>query len=175
MQWKEVGNFIKGNAGKGVALVGSLLTGNIPGAIAAGVSMVSSATGTDDPALALQTLRDDPASMVKLKELYYANEESVRNHLAEMTRIKLEDEQAEHHETQETVRGGDKSGDKFVRWTRPGMSWVSLVTAIVYGLKAEAPDVMILGAFLTLPWAYAGLRQVGKGVDSIALAMGAKK
>jgi len=28
------------------------------------------------------------------------------------------------------------------------------------------PDQTVLGLLLTLPWAYAGLRQVGKGVDS---------
>ncbi len=174
MQWKEVGDWVKGNAGKGAALVGSLLTGNIPGAIAAGVSMVSSATGTDDPEKALQQLQNDPQSLIKLKELYYQNEESVRQHLAEMTRLDLEDKQAEHHETQETIRGGDKATDSFVRRTRPGQSWVSLFAALVYVFISDNPDVMILGALLTLPWAYAGLRQVGKGVDSIAGAMVAK-
>lgn len=32
---KDVGEWIKGNAGAGAALAGSLLTGNVPGAVAA--------------------------------------------------------------------------------------------------------------------------------------------
>lgn len=46
MKWQDVGDWIKRNAGPGAALVGSLVTGNIPGAVAAGVSIVSGATGT---------------------------------------------------------------------------------------------------------------------------------
>lgn len=80
MSWGEVGDWIKNNAGKGAALVGSLLMGNVQGAIAAGVSLVSGATGTDDPAQALASLQSDPAALIKLKELYYQNEADVRRH-----------------------------------------------------------------------------------------------
>lgn len=30
MEWRDVGDWLKSNAGTGAALVGSLLTGNIP-------------------------------------------------------------------------------------------------------------------------------------------------
>jgi len=166
MKWSKVGNWLKENAGTGTALIGSLLTGNVPGAIAAGVSLVSGATGTDDPEKVLQQLQGNPETMVKLKELYYQNEASVRQHLETMTRLEMEDKQAEHHETQQTIRAGDQAEDKFVRRTRPAQSWISLIAALFYALYNESPDVMILGALLTLPWAYAGLRQVGKGIDS---------
>lgn len=166
MKWSNVGGWIKKNAGAGTALVGSLLTGNAPAAVAAGVAIVSGATGTDDPSEVLARLQSDPSSMVKLKELYYTNEASVRGHLETMTRLELEDQQHEHRETQTTIRAGDQSEDKFVRRTRPAQSWISLVAALFYALYNETPDVMILGALLTLPWAYAGLRQVGKGIDS---------
>jgi hypothetical protein len=168
MTWGKVGEWIKGNAGSGVALVGSLLTGNLPGAIAAGVSMVSSATGSDDPATALSMLQSDPASMLKLKELYYQEQENVRKHLQEMTRLGLEDKQKQHTETQTTVRAGDTSGDRFVRWTRPGQAWCSLFAAFVYVFTAPTVDVYILAALLTLSFSYAGLRQIGKGVDVIS-------
>lgn len=49
MEWRDVGDWLKNNAGPGAALVGSLLTGNIPGAIAAGVSLVGGATGEANP------------------------------------------------------------------------------------------------------------------------------
>ncbi|WP_375581751.1 hypothetical protein ABWH88_02025 [Marinobacter adhaerens] len=175
MDWSSVGSWIKENAGTGASLVGSLLTGNVPGAVAAGVSLVSGATGTDDPDKAMQQLQGNPDALVKLKELAYRNEDSIRRHIEEMERLKLEDAQARHRTTQETIRAGDVAEDSFVRRTRPGQSWVSLFAALAYVFVNDQPDVMILGALLTLPWAYAGLRQVGKGVDSVAGAMKARR
>lgn len=167
--WGKVGEWIKGNAGSGVALVGSLLTGNVPGAIAAGISMVSSATGTDDPARALEMLQGNPETMLKLKELYYRNEEDVRSHLEEMTRLDLEDKQKAHDTTQETIRGGDKAEDPFVRRTRPAQSWLSLLGAFFYVFSSETVDIAVLGILMALPFSYAGLRQIGKGIDSHAI------
>lgn len=166
--WSEVGNWVKDNAGSGVALVGSLLTGNIPGAVAAGVSLVSSATGTDNAEQALATLQSDPVSVLKLKELYYQNEDSVRKHIQEMTKLELEDKQAEHDTTQKTIQGGDKSEDAFVRRTRPGQSWCSLFASFAYVFTVDEINITVLGLLLALPWTYAGLRQVGKGIDSFS-------
>jgi len=174
MGWKKVGEWVKGNAGTGAALVGSLLTGNAPGAIAAGVALVSSATGSTDPMQALNALQNDPATVVKLRELYYQNEESIRVHLATTMRLELEDAQAEHAQTQETVRAGDVAEDRFVRWTRPGQSWLSLLAAFAYVFETTEPDYAVLGFLLTLPWAYAGLRQVGKTVNAFASLKKAK-
>lgn len=174
MDWKDVGSWISQNAGKGAALVGSLLTGNVPGAIAAGVSMVSGATGEADPEKALEALQKDPATLVKLRELAVQNEASIRQHQEATLKLQLEDEQAEHAQTQQTIRSGDNSQDVVVRRTRPLQSWLSLIVAIVYALLARykggitSTDIYVLGLFLTLPWAYAGLRQVGKGVDAYA-------
>jgi hypothetical protein len=168
MKWGKVGEWIKGNAGKGVTLVGSLLTGNVPGAIAAGVSMVSSATGTDDPAEALKVLQSNPEAALTLKKLYYENEENVRSHLEEMTRLQLEDDQKAHETTQNTIQRGDSSADWFVRRTRPAQSWCSLIAAFVYVFTATGVDFAILSILLALPFSYAGLRQAGKAVDSIS-------
>lgn len=171
MDWSSVGGWIKENAGTGAALVGSLLVGNVPGAVAAGVSLVSGATGTDDPDKALQELKGNPDAMLKLRQLYYQSEASVRDHIRDMKEIELKDKQAEHSTAQETIRNADRAEDPFVRRTRPGQSWVSLIAALAYVFTIDEPDVYILGALLTLPWAYAGLRQVGKGVDSVAGAV----
>jgi len=174
MDWKEVGSWLQTNAGKGAALVGSLLTGNVPGAIAAGVGLVTAATGQATPENVLQALQTDPATMVKLKELAVQDEQNIREHIRLMTEAEYRDKQAEHAETQATIRSGDNSQDPFVRRTRPGQSWLSLVVAIVYALLArykggiQDMDLYVIGLFLTLPWAYAGLRQIGKGIDSFA-------
>jgi hypothetical protein len=174
MNWNDVGSWIKDNAGTGAALVGSLLTGNAPGAIAAGVALVSGATGTDDPALALSALQQDPATMIRLKELAVENDKDIRHHIETMTRLDLEDQQKSHHETQETIRGGDKS-EKFIVWfTRPGQSWCSLVSGLFYSFS-DNPDIMILGALFTLPFTYAGLRQTSKIGDIVAKIKGVQK
>ena len=174
MDWSKVGEWIKGNAGTGAALVGSLLTGNVPGAVAAGIALVSGATGTNDAAAALQALQTDPATVIRLRELALQNDASIRSHIETMEKLRLDDLAAEHHETQETIRTGDTSEDVFVRRTRPGQSWLSLVAALVYvgygTVGAKPIDATILGLLLTLPWAYAGLRQIGKGIDSFKAA-----
>jgi len=163
MSWDKVGEWLKGNAGTGAALVGSLLTGNVPGAVAAGVSLVSSATGNNDPIKALEQLQSNPETLLKLKELAFKEEDAIRKHLETMTRMDLEDQQKSHEETQKTIRSGDNAEDIVVKRTRPLQSWTSLFAAIVYVFVNDAPNTYILGALLTLPFTYAGLREVGKG------------
>lgn len=179
MGWRKVGQWVKENAGTGAALVGSLLTGNVSGAVAAGVSLVAGATGTDDPAQALETLQTDPQTLVRLKELYYQNENEVRRHLESIKRLELEDLQSEHKTTQTTIIAGDQAEDKFVRRTRPAQSWCSLIAAFVYVLYTTSAginaDLTVLMALLALPWAYAGLRQIGKGIDVIKGAGSVKR
>ena len=171
MNWASVGEWLKGNAGTGAALVGSLLTGNVPGAVAAGVSLVSSATGTSDPVEALQKLQSDPATRVRLAELQQQEQASIRTHIAAMAELDYQNAASEHHETQETIRAADQSGDTLVRSTRPLQSWVSLVAAIVYVFTLESPDIFVLSALLTLPFTYAGLR----GVDKVVAMVGQVK
>lgn len=167
MDWSDVGNWLKSNAGTGAALVGSLLTGNVPGAVAAGISLVSGATGTNDPTAALQALQTDPATVLRLRELAVLDEASIREHIRLMAQQQLEDAQAEHAETQKTIRAGDVAEDTFVKRTRPGQSWVSLFAALAYVFTREDPSVEVLLLLLTLPWAYAGLRQIGKGIEVV--------
>lgn len=174
MNWTEVGDWLKTNAGTGAALVGSLLTGNIPGAVAAGVSLVTSATGQATPDAAFAQLQNDPASVIRLRELAFANETSIREHIRALTEAELKDKQLEHHETQETIRAGDKAEDRFVRWTRPGQSWASLIFAAVYVYNKENPSEGILLLLLALPWAYAGLRQVGHWAETVSARKAAK-
>lgn len=171
MSWKKVGSWLKNNAGSGTALIGSLLTGNVHGAIAAGVSLVSSATGTDDPTEALTQLQSNPETLLKLKELYYENEKEVRDHLQTMTRLRLEDQQHEHQQTQETIRAGDASLDKKIRLVRPTMakqSWVATICYCVgcFGVQAiENNDIFNVTVCLMLSspaWAYLGLRTSDK-------------
>lgn len=178
MSWGKVGEWLKSN-GKGVLKVaGAVMTGGPVAGVAAVASLVAGATGETEPAAALSKLQTDPATMIHLQELANANEADIRKHHAEVLALELQDKQAEHHETQETIRAGDRAEDRFVRWTRPGQSWVSLAAALAYAFVNETPDTYVLGALLALPWAYAGLRQVGKGIDSLSaakVAIGGKK
>ena len=132
MDWSTVGQWIKDNAGAGAALVGSLIVGDVPAAVSAGIALVSTATGHHAPQEALNALQNDPATLIRLKELAIQEQAAIRSHLEIMTRLDLEDQQAEHQTTQETIRAGDQAEDVFVRRTRPGQSWLSLFAAIVY-------------------------------------------
>ena len=132
MDWKKVGGWIKDNAGTGAALVGSLLSGNVPGAVGAGVALVTAATGEADPEKVLAALQTNPETLVKLKDLAYQNEASIRQHIQAIAEIEAKDAQAEHEQTQLTIRAGDAAEDPWVRRTRPLQSWASLVIAAFY-------------------------------------------
>lgn len=174
MDWKDVGSWLETNAGAGAALVGSLLTGNVPGAIAAGVSLVSGATGVATPQAAMQAFQTDPATVVKLRELALQDEQNIREHIRAMAEVAAKDAQAEQEQTQLTIRNGDNAEDPFVRRTRPGQSWLSLAAAIAYVFINPNPSIEILVGLLALPWTYAGLRQIGKGIDAIQAARAGK-
>ena len=160
--WKEVGEWLKSNAMDGANLVGSLLTGNIPNAIASGVSLISGATGYAEPDKALNAFQKDPQALLRLKELAYQNEASIRSHLLEMERIRLQDSQLEQKETQDTIRAGDKADDIFVRSTRPGMAWLGLLGSIAYVILMPSPNEKVFDGLMMLPYIYMGLRTFDK-------------
>ena len=147
MEWSDVGSWLKNNAGSGAALVGSLLTGNIPGAVAAGVALVGSATGQTDPKKALEALQTDPATVLRLRELAVQEESSIREHVRAMEEMRLKDLQAEHEQQQETIRGGDNSTDEYVRRTRPLMARQSWYATMGYVIGFEAAKaIKVFGA-----------------------------
>ena len=171
MKWSKVGDWLKQNSGKGAALIGSLVTGNVPGAIAAGASMISSATGTDDPMEAIKRLQADPVTLVKLEEIASAKEEDIRSHIETMERLKLEDNQKEHEQTQLTIRQGDTSNDERIRMVRPTMakqSWLATICYCIgcFGIHAiNGEDIFnaYIAMMLSSPaWAYLGLRTTDK-------------
>lgn len=172
MDWSDIGKWLKNNAGSGAALVGSLLTGNVPGAVAAGVSLVSAATGSNDPSTALATLQGNPETLLKLKELAYREEDSIREHIRAMEEARLKDEQLAHEQQQETIRTGDKSEDEYVRHTRPMMARQSWYATMFYVLAFEglkSSEVFSSGASWDLAMiiispaaAYLGFRSLDK-------------
>jgi hypothetical protein len=134
MSWSKVGDWLKGNAGTGAALVGSLLTGNVPRAVAAGVALVSGATGTADPAQALEALQTNPETVLKLRELAVQDADNIRKHIQAMEEIRLKDEQEAHRQQQETIRSGDNVEDEYVRQTRPliaRQSWYATAAYLI--------------------------------------------
>jgi len=165
--WSKVGDWIKDNAGNGASLVGSLLTGNVPGAIAAGVSMISGATGTNNPEMALNELKNNPDALVKLKELYYKNEDSIRVHIESIERLKLEDLQHEHKTTSNVIIEGQKNADGwFEKNSRPAMAWISLIFSGLYVKECLSQSVEINFLALTVLsggyFAWMGLRTLDK-------------
>lgn len=172
MKWSDVGDWLAKNAGPGAALVGSLLTGNIPGAISAGIGLVSSATGTTDPAQAMQYLQANPDAMIKLKELAYRDADAIRQHIQAMEEARFKDEQEAHKQQQETIRSGDNAQDEYVRHTRPMMarqSWYATMAYIIAFEAAKGFGVIQTGAVWELAMlllspaaAYLGFRSFDK-------------
>ena len=161
MSWSDVGDWIKDNAGNGASLVGSLLTGNVGGAIAAGVSMVSGVAGTTDPDKALLALQADPKLLIELERVKNERSREINRHIETMALAEIEDKQKAHEQTQLTIRNGDNAQGG-VKWIRPLHSTASLIFAMIYTYNAETVDPYILGLFLSLPFAYGGLREFGK-------------
>lgn len=166
MDWGGIGEWLSKNAGSGAALVGSLLTGNVPGAVAAGVSMVKSATGEDDPQRVLDSLQQNPETVVRLREIALENDKSIREHIEEMERIKLEHEAKVHGQTQETIRSGDNSDDVFVRRTRPGITVGLTIAFCIYigyvTFKQYAINEWVVDLVLWVIMTYFGARGVDK-------------
>lgn len=171
MNWSDVGGWLKDNAGSGVAMVGSLLTGNYPAAIAQGAALIAKATGTDDPQKALEALQTDPNVMLRLRELAVQEAESIREHHREMKRMELQDEQRRHEVTQQTVRAGDAATDEKLRWVRPDMaqqSWKAtvaycLVSAVTHAFTDSSIFMIEIAGLLSAPaFAYLGLRTYDK-------------
>lgn len=167
MDWSNVGEWIKENAGTGASLIGSLLTGNVLGAVSAGVSLVSGATGTNNPALALQELTSNPEAIVKLKELYYKNEDSIRKHIETTHLAVLEDKQKEHETTARVIVEGQKVATGwFEKNSRPMMAWLSLLFTFWYlGYSlVENANVSELGLIVSSGgyFAWMGLRSLDK-------------
>jgi len=176
--WDQIGSFLKDYGGSSAALVGSLLTGNVPAAFAAGQALVATATGTTDPEKALQSLQSSPETVLRLQELANANEADIRRHLEAMTLAELEskkadlnDAQASHSQTQETIRNGDNSEDKDIRMVRPTMAKQSWYATLAYAFivvgstftKTVLPFSLELAMILSAPaWAYLGLRSWDK-------------
>lgn len=160
VSWKDVGGWLKANAGSGAALVGSLLTGNVPGAVAAGVALVTNATGVGDPEAVLAQLQGDPTTVVRLKELAVQENASIRAHIETMARLeaereqaKLADAQASHSTTQTTIQSGDNATDEYVRRTRPKMarqSWYATMAYVIGFEGLKALDVFTMGASFEL-------------------------
>ena len=133
MDWSDVGDWIKGNAGNGAALVGSLLTGNVSGAIAAGVSMVSGVTNTTNPTEALEKLKADPKLIIELERVKNERAEEVNRHIEAVTIAELEDKQKEHETTSKVIVEGQRVAEGwFEKNTRPLMAWCSLFFTFWY-------------------------------------------
>lgn len=166
MSWEAVGKFLSNNAEAGVGLVGSLLTGNIVGAVSSGMAMVSQATGTTDSEKALHELTNNPETMIKLKQLQLDNEKEINRHIETIYLAELKDMQAEHKQTQETIMNGDNATG-LIKWVRPLFCGLALCASIYH---IETVSWEKLSILMSLPLSYCGLRTLDKrgvGLKSI--------
>lgn len=82
--------------------------------------------------------------------------------------IAAQDRQADHNETQTTIREGDKSENWIVSTTRPLMALISTGSACYYVITAQTPDLMTAGFLIGLAATYMGVRykEKEKGIAS---------
>lgn len=78
-----------------------------------------------------------PESLVELERIKVEMEKEITRR----QQLALADKQAEHHETQTTIRNGDNASDEYVRQTRPKMARWAFIGMVLYillfeGLKA---------------------------------------
>jgi hypothetical protein len=162
MNWSDVGDWIKDNAGSGAALVGSLLTGNVPGAIAAGVSMVSGVTGTNDPQKALAMLQASPELMLNLERVRNERDTEINRHIEAIALAELKDKQAEHETTAKVVVEGQKAADHWIeKSVRPVMALASMVFSGFY-VQGGSADAALLAIVIGPCFAWMGLRTIDK-------------
>jgi len=158
MEW------LKKLAGYAPDIVGAIASGGatLPATALRIVSKELLGYETDNKDLVEKAVLD--ASPEQMVEMTKANNQFK----AEMKRLELEDKQAEHKTTQETIRNGDNSDSTIVKLTRPMHATASLIAAITYAFT-DAPSMEILGLLLALPFTYSGLRQLGKWKTTDAL------
>ncbi len=104
-----------------------------------------------------------PESLVELERI----KTEMQKEITRRQELALLDKQAEHHETQTTIRAGDSSQDEYIRKTRPLMARQSMWALIIYCFVMEllsandlgsGIDVWVAGILSTPAWAYLGLR-----------------
>lgn len=93
-----------------------------------------------------------PEQLVKLEGLKVQLEQFQ----LERDKARLADQQAAHHEQQETIRNGDDSVDEYVRRTRPLMARLSLYSSVIYVLlmaigQQAAAIATAMGHAMTMP------------------------
>ncbi|MEZ8102131.1 hypothetical protein [Vibrio bivalvicida] len=118
-----------------------------------------------------------PEALVDLERIKLEMEKEVTRRME----LDLSDKQAEHRETQTTIRAGDVAEDEYVRRTRPWGCRVSLYAAIVYIFVFEGLEAFNKGTganweiaaglmmpFLTyLGWRSADKRGMTKGTGTM--------
>jgi hypothetical protein len=162
MNWSDVGSWIEKYAGPVAAVVGTMVGGPVPAAVAAGVKIITEATGKGDPAGALEQLQKDPETVAKLQELANASKQANLAHIEKMAEVSAQDAQASQSETQKTIRAADAATDTYVRHTRPNQSYGYTAAAIAYPFACLALgahiEPLILGTLMAYPVTYLGAR-----------------
>lgn len=115
---RTVGNWFGGDAAKTADSVAGIVE-TVNGAI----------NPTDQQRVLEQKLAQlPPEQFVQLESLKV----QLESYQLERDKALLADQQAAHHEQQETIRNGDNATDEYVRQTRPRMARLSLYSSIAY-------------------------------------------
>lgn len=130
MEWSDVGRVI----GKAAPVLGSILVGNIPGAIAGAASLVSSELGCEPtPESVNAAIQADPQALVKLKELEVRKLEILTQYNVQVAQAQTAQFQAESQrigQAQSREITLAQAGHK-ASW---GTSVVSVIVTVMFGV-----------------------------------------
>lgn len=142
------------------------------------IDLAKTVTGTSDGDAAVAALAQNPAAALQFKLAVLASQ-------TELEKAHLADAQAEQHEQQETIRGGDQAVDEYVRRTRPSMarqSWYATGAYLIgmellhaFGYAKEGAVVEIAMLLVAPAGAYMGFRTWDKRNEALASLTGGKK
>ncbi|AZU97877.1 hypothetical protein [Vibrio phage LP.1] len=136
MAWNKIKEFIGGAA----PIVGSLFGGPVGGAVGA---LVASTLGVEnEPEAILEELKSNPDAILKIKQMESDERKQLRELEYKSEIAKLNDKQAQHEQTQLTIRNGDNATDMEVRRTRPHIAKVSFYSGAAYVFILE-----LIGAY----------------------------
>lgn len=156
---------------------GSETADKVADAVEKADAMFGATSAQKEMAVTRQLQALPPESLVELEKIKVELEKQKTRRME----LELDDKQAEHHETQTTIRAGDSAEDEYVRHTRPWGCRLSLYAAIAYIFLFEALEAFskgtganweiaagLMAPFLTyLGWRSADKRGMTPGTGSM--------
>jgi|LGVF01.1.fsa_nt_gb uncharacterized membrane protein len=141
MEWKDIGQTI----GKVAPMLGTLLAPATGGASIAIGALVSSVLGVEnEPQAIADAIKNDPEALIKIKELEFKEQESLRSQVLELAKLESAKYDKAHDTYQSKNEMADEVAKQIIARNLPLIGiLVVLNVAIVYFFKENATLIAI--------------------------------